>query len=127
MYLPFNKYFAKTIPIEALNKETEAMLWHQHLIYCGSHLLKSASLYVNGVPNLFAFNFDDILKYSTCLKTNLTKDFGKKSLRDSVEHPYQGLFIVFSFSGKVKQDKECVVIEANRKDVEGMNGETAWI
>ena len=44
-----------------------------------------------------------------------------------MERPYQGLFIDFFFSGKVKQNKEGVVIEASRKDVEGMNGETAWI
>ena len=40
---------------------------------------------------------------------------------------YQGLFIDFDFSGKVKQDKDGVVIEASRKDVEGMDGETTWI
>ena len=126
--LPFHEYFAKTIPIAALNKEAEAILWNQRLIHCGSRSLKSASLYVHGVPNLSAFNFDDILKCPTCLKTNLTKNFGKKSLRDSVERPYQGLYIDFAFSGKVKQDKDGVVIEArSRKDVEGMNGETAWI
>ena len=126
-FLPFHEYFAKTIPIAALNKESEAMLWHQRLVHCGSHLLKSASLYVDGVPNLSAFNFNDILKCPTCLKTNLTKNFGKKSLRDSVKRPYQGLFIDFSFSGKVKRDKEGVVIEASRKDVKDMNCETVWI
>ena len=51
----------------------------------------------------------------------------EKSLRDSVERPYQGLFIDFAFLGKVKRDKDGVVIEASRKDVKGMNGETAWI
>ena len=91
------------------------------------HSLKSASLYVDGVSNLSAFNFDDIRKYPTCLKTNLIKNFGKKSLRDSVKRPYQGLFIDFAFSGKVKRDKEDVVIKASKKDVEGMNGETTWI
>ena len=101
-----------------MNKEAEAMLWHQRLIHCGSHSLKSASLYVDGAPNLSAFNFDDILKCPTCLKTNLTKNFGKKSLRDSVKRPYQGLFIDLVFSGKVKRDKKGVVIEASRKDVE---------
>ena len=125
--LPFHEYFAKTIQITALNKEVETMLWHQRLIHCGSYSLKSASLYVDGVPNLFAFNFDDVLKCPTCLKTNLTKNFGKKSLRNSVERPYQELFIDFSFSGKIQRDKKGVVIEASRKDVEGMNGETAWI
>ena len=85
--LPFHDYFAMTIPIAALNKEAEAILWHQRLIHCGSHSLKSASLYVDGVPNLSAFNFDDILKCPTCLKVNLTKNFGEKSLSDSVERP----------------------------------------
>ena len=68
-----------------------------------------------------AFNFDDILKCPTCLKTNLTKNFGKQSLCNSVERPYKGLFIDFAFSGKVKQDKEGVVIKQSRKDVEVMN------
>ena len=125
--LPFHKCFAKTIPISALNKEAEAILWHQHLIYCGSHSLQSVSLYVDSVLNLSAFNFDDILKCPTCLKVNLNKNFGKKSLRDSIERPYQGLFIDFAFLGKIKRDKKGVVIEASRADVEGMNGETAWI
>ena len=125
--LPFHKYLAKTIPISALNKEAEAMLWHQRLIHCGSHSLKNASTYVDGVPNLAAFKFDDVLKCPTCLKTNLTKRSGKSTLRDTVDRPYQGLFIDFAFSGKVKRDKKGEVIEASRKDVEGMNGETAWI
>ena len=103
------------------------MLWHQRLIHCGSHSLKSASLYVDEFPNLSAFNFNDIIKCPTCLRTILTKNFGKKSLCDSVERPYQGLFIDFAFSGKVKRDKKGVVIEASRKDVEGMNDEMAWL
>ena len=92
--LPFHEYFTKTIPITALNTEDEEIIWHQRFIHCGSHSLKSASLYVNEVPNLSAFNFDDILKCPICLKTNLTKNFGKKSLRDSVERPYQGLLSI---------------------------------
>ena len=36
-------------------------------------------------------------------------------------------FIDFALSVKVKRDKKGVVIEASRKDVEGMNGEIAWI
>ena len=116
--LPFHEYFAKTILIAALNKEAKAMLWHQSLIHCRSHPLKCASLYVDGVPNLSACNFDDIIKYPTCLKVNLTKNFGKKSLCDSVERPHQDLLIDLAFSGKIKQDKKGVVIEASRKDVE---------
>ena len=90
--LPFHEYFAKTILILALNKETEAMLWHQRLIHYSLLSLQTASLYVYGVPNLSAFNFNNTLKYPTFLKVNLTKNFGKKSLRDSVERPYQSVF-----------------------------------
>ena len=50
--LPFHEYFAKTIPIATLNKEAKAILWHQHLVHCGSHSLKSASLYVDGCQML---------------------------------------------------------------------------
>ena len=37
------------------------------------------------------------------------------------------MFIYFAFLGKVKQDKEVIVIQASRKDVKGMNGEITWI
>ena len=40
--LLFHEYFAKTIPIAALNKEAEAILWHQRLVHYGSRSLKSA-------------------------------------------------------------------------------------
>ena len=112
--LLFHEYFTKTFLIATLNKETEAVFWHQRLIHYGFHSLKSASLHVDGVPNLSAFNFDDIFKCPTCLKTNVTKKFGKKSLHDLVERPYQGPFIDFAFLGKVKQDKDGVIIEASR-------------
>ena len=114
-------------PIAALNKEAEAIMWQQRPIHCGSHSIQSASLYVDDVPNLSAFHFDHVLKCPTCLKVNLTKNFSKKGLRDSVERLYQGLFINFAFSGKIKRDKKGDVIEVSREDVEGMNGETAWI
>ena len=101
-----------------MNKKAKAMLWHQRLIHCGSHSLKSTSLYVDGIPNLSVFNFGDVLICPTCLKTNLTKRFGKNTLGDTVDCPYQGLFIDFSFSGKVKQDQKGVVIKASRRDIE---------
>ena len=56
------------------------MLWHQRLIHCGSYSLKSTSLYINGVPNLSVFNFDDVLKCPTHLKTNFTKRSSNKTL-----------------------------------------------
>ena len=74
-----------------------------------------------------AFNFDNVLKCPTCLKTKLTERFGKKSLCETVERPYQGLSIDFVFSGRVKRDKKGVIIKASKKDVETMNDETTWI
>ena len=59
--LQFYEYFVKTVPISALNKEVETMLWHQRLIHCGSHSLKNATLYVDNITNLSTFNFDDVL------------------------------------------------------------------
>ena len=50
-----------------------------------------------------------------------------RSLSETVTCPYQGLFIDFAFPGKVAYDKEGKVIESSRKDIEGLNGESAWV
>jgi hypothetical protein len=71
--LPFHEYAGASTPVNALNKEAEALLWHHHLIHCGPHSLKDIHNHVDGVPNLSSFKFDDLLKCPTCLKTNLTK------------------------------------------------------
>jgi hypothetical protein len=126
--LPFHEYTGASTPINALNKEAEALLWHQRLIHCGHHSLKDIHNHVDGVPNLSSFKFDDLLKCPTCLKTNLTKSPpGHKSLRDTVTRPYQGLYIDFAFSGKISRDKNGKIIESSRVDVEGINGETSWV
>ena len=41
--------------------------------------------------------------------------------------PYQGLFVDYAFSGSLARDKEGKIIESSRSNVEGINGETAWI
>ena len=41
--------------------------------------------------------------------------------------PFQGLFIDYGFPGRVSYDKEGKVIESSRVDIEGLNGEAAWI
>jgi hypothetical protein len=79
--LPFHEYTGASTPVNALNKEAEALLWHQRLIHCGPNSLKGIHNHVDGVLNLSSFKFDDLLKCPTCLKTNLTKSAaGKKSL-----------------------------------------------
>jgi hypothetical protein len=126
--LPFHEYTGASTPINALNKEAEALLWHQRLIHCGPHSLKDIHNHVDGVPDLSSFKFNDLLKCPTCLKTNLTKSAaGKKSLCDTVTCPYQGLYIDFAISGKISRDKNGKIIESSRVDVEGINGETSWV
>ena len=62
------------------------------------------------------------------MRTKLTKSSaGQRSLRDRVTQPYQLLYADYAFSGIVRKDKEGNVIESSRKDVEGLNGEVAWI
>jgi hypothetical protein len=126
--LPFHEYTDTSTPVNALNKEAEALLWHQRLIHCGPHSLKDLHNYVDGVSNLSSFKFDDLLKCPTCIKTNLIKPAaGKKSLRDTVTCPYQGLYIDFAFSGKISRDKNGKIIESDQVDVEGINGENFWV
>ena len=83
--LPFHTFLANTLPINVVNMEAEAMLWHQRLVYCGPHLMKRIHEHVDGVPNPSKFEFHAILKCPTCLKINLTKSSVKfYSLRDTV-------------------------------------------
>ena len=121
-------FILQNTPVNALNKEAEALLWHQRLLHCGTHVFKYLHKKVDWVPNLSKFQFDDVFKCPTCIKSKLTKDSpGPNSLQSTVNTPYQGLYIDFAFSGKVSKDSDGNVIEETRKDVEGLNGETAWI
>ena len=62
------------------------------------------------------------------MKANLTKAAaGHSSLQDSLTHPYQGLYIDFGFSGRISKDAEGNVKESSQVDIEGINGEQAWI
>ena len=111
-----------------MNKEATALLWHQRLLHSGTHTYKNLHKHVDGIPDISGFAFDDLNKCPTCLKVNLSKQPpGDKSLRSRITRPYQGLYVDFAFAGKLAKDKDGKVIEEVRKDVEGINGETAWI
>ena len=70
--------------------------------------------YIDGVPNLSQFDFDDVTRCPTCTKANLCKNSpSKQSLSEMVTCPYQGLFIDFGFSGRVSYDKEGKVIPSS--------------
>lgn len=59
--------------------------------------MRQAHKFVDCVPNLSKFDFDNVLK---CLKTNLTKSpVGEKSLHDTVERLYHDQFNNFAISG----------------------------
>ena len=47
--------FAESTPVNALNKDAEALLWHQRLIHSGTHAHKDLHEHVDGVPNLSDF------------------------------------------------------------------------
>ena len=51
----------------------------------------------------------------------------KQSLKESVIHPYQSLFIDFGFSGRVSYDKDGKIEPSSCVHVKGVNGESAWI
>jgi hypothetical protein len=105
--LPFHQWIARNTPVNALTDKAHEMLWHQRLIHMSPQLIQQAHQYVDIVPNLSKFKFDDIDGCSTCIKANLRKkSAGKRSLSESVSSPYQGLFIDFGFSGRLSYDKE---------------------
>ena len=65
---------------------------------------------------------------ATCIKENLTKAAsGNSSLCNSLKHPYQGLYIDFGFHGQISKDADGNVKESSQVDIEGINGEQAWI
>lgn len=122
------KYYALSFQILALPRLFLSMLYKESH-YGPIYLMHQANEFVDGVPNIFKFDCDDVLEWcSTYLKTNLAKlPAGKRSLCDSVECTYQSLFINFAFSGKVQGDKDGNVVESSRVGMEGINGKTIWI
>ena len=83
------------------------MIWHQRLIHMFPGTIQEAYKYVDGVPNLSQFDFEDVTRRTTCTKANLRKNSpSKQSLSEMVTWQYQGLFIDFGFSGRVSYDKE---------------------
>ena len=90
--------------------------------------MKDFHKYVDGIPNSNKTKFNDSTKCATCLKANLTKASpGHKSLRESLSVSCQGLYIDFRFPGCITKDKDKKLKESSHVDIEGLNGEQAWI
>ena len=74
------------------------------------------------------FSFNDLIRCATCIKSKLTKTSpGHKSLQDLLSRAYQGLYIDFGFAGRRSRDEHGNITESSRTDIEGLNGEVAWI
>ena len=126
--LPFHLWDTDEAMVDSITDSARELLWHQKLIHVGQHSMKSLHLHVDGIPNLSNANFNDLTKCATCLKANLTKSpAGHSSLRESLTRAYQGLYIDFGFPGRIAKDKDGNVIESSQTDIEGLNGEQAWI
>ena len=90
--------------------------------------MKDAHKHIEGVPNMSKFSFNDLTRCATCIKSKLTKNApGHRSLRDSLTTPYQGLYVDFGFAGRRSRDEHGNIKESSRTDIEGLNGEVAWI
>ena len=125
--LPFHFWISDNTPVNTLTDQAHKMIWHQLLIHLSPATLQNAYKYVEGIPNLSNFKFDDVKNFRTCIKANMQKNSsGKQSLSGSVTHPYQGLFIDF-FLGKLSFDKDGKVKPGSREDIKGIHGKTAWI
>ena len=124
----FEKWIKHNTPVYALTEKAREMFWHQRLTHMGPQSIQNAHKYVDAVPDLLKFSFDDIDQRPNCIDAKLQKNApGKRSLSESVSQPYQGLFCDLAYPGKISYDKEGNVIESSREDVEGLNGELAWI
>ena len=121
--LPFHSWIHHNTPVHALSKQAHEMIWHQRLIHLSPQTIKEAYNYVDGIPDLSCFNFDDVTKCPTSIKANLRKNSPtKRSLSEMVTCPYQGLFIDFGFLGCVLHDKEGKVITSSHENIKGLKG-----
>ena len=126
--LPFHLWITNNTPVNALTDQAHEMIWHQRLIHLSPATLKIVYKYVEGLPNLSNFKFDNVKNFPTCIKANMQKNSAcKRSLSESVTHPYQDLFIDFVFLGKLSFDKGGKVKSGSREDIKGIHGETARI
>ena len=90
--------------------------------------MKEAHKHIEGVPNMSKFSFNDLTRCATCIKSKLTKNSpGHKSLQDSLSRAYQGLYIDFGFARRQSRDEHGNITESSCTDIEGLNGEVAWI
>ena len=108
--LPLHDLMCQITLVNALNKETEELLWHEQLIHGGDHKYDTIHKHVNDIPNiLFEFKFDDLTKCSTCLCAKLTQaPAGHTSLCNKLKFQYQGLYVDLGFQVKfniIKKEK----------------------
>lgn len=82
--------------------------------------------YVDGVLNLFKFDFVNVKNCFTSIKGNLWNNIPTdRSVSEIVTCPYQGLFIYFDLFSQISYDKIEKVIPLSWENIESINRETA--
>ena len=76
--LLFYSWIHNNTPVNALTEKANEMAWHQRSIHLTPGTIQEAYKYVDGVPNLSRFDFNDITKCTTCTKANLCKNSSTK-------------------------------------------------
>lgn len=51
-----------TTPVNSLKEKAHEILWHQYLIHVSPQTIKESYKFVDGVPNLSNFDFENITK-----------------------------------------------------------------
>ena len=69
--LPFHTWICNNTPVKSLKEKAHEMLWNQNLIHMSLQIIKEIYKFVDGVPNLSNFDFDNITKCLTCIKADL--------------------------------------------------------
>ena len=69
--LPFSSWIKHNTPVHTLTEKAHEMLWHQRLIHMSPQTIQNAHKFVNGVPDLLEFSFDNINQCLTCIDVNL--------------------------------------------------------
>lgn len=79
--IPFGKWIKHNTTVYELTEKDE-MLWHQRLTHMGPQSIQNNYKYVDSVPNLSKFSFDDIDQCPTRIDAKLCKNApGKRSLK----------------------------------------------
>jgi hypothetical protein len=120
LQIPFAQLMRPNVPVLAIRKRTEKLLWHQRLGHVSDNYLYNAHKSIDGVPR---FSREDPVldKCPTCIQSKQTKESSKAGTTRKATQRFEGLSIDVSFSGQRSKNNE------RAKEFVGFNGEKCWI